>query len=52
MRYNLKSIREIRVFHEFMTMLRTILAVLGKEYTDEQFPEKSGVLRSDVSVYQ
>jgi len=49
--YNLKSIREIRIFHEFMTMLRTLLAVLGKDYADEQLPEESDVFRSEVSIH-
>lgn len=32
MKYNLESIREFNFFKEIVTMLRTVLAVVGKEY--------------------
>lgn len=35
MRYNLHAVKHFSFFGELRTMMRTFLAVLGKEYADE-----------------
>ncbi|MCQ2445911.1 MAG: sugar transferase [Clostridia bacterium] len=43
--YNLESVRNFRFFGEISTMLRTILAVLGKDYADKaEEPMKAEVI--------
>jgi lipopolysaccharide/colanic/teichoic acid biosynthesis glycosyltransferase len=41
MRYNLKSIRTFSFFGDIKTMIMTVLAVLGKEYAQEEEPVAS-----------
>jgi lipopolysaccharide/colanic/teichoic acid biosynthesis glycosyltransferase len=41
MRYNLKSIRMFSFFGDIKTMIMTVLAVLGKEYAQEEEPVAS-----------
>jgi lipopolysaccharide/colanic/teichoic acid biosynthesis glycosyltransferase len=40
MKYNLKSIKEFSFFTDIATMFRTVFAVLGKEYSDEEQESK------------
>ena len=40
MYYNLKAIEKFTFFHELAVMFKTFLAVLGKEYTDENAAEE------------
>ena len=36
MKYNLQSIKEFSFIGEIKTMFRTVFAVLGKDYSDEE----------------
>lgn len=40
MKYNLKSVEDFGFFGELKTMVRTVLAVLGKDYEDKQFEKE------------
>ena len=43
MKYNVESIKDISFFGDIATMFRTVFAVFGKEYSEEE--QKSRVLK-------
>lgn len=43
MYYNLKSLREFGFWRDIGVMIRTVLAVCGKKYTDREAPDTDGV---------
>lgn len=40
MKYNLQSIKDFSFFGDIATMFRTVFAVLGKDYSDEEQKNK------------